>query len=80
MTDPSEKLLDAMSLLESLAREVTPEEAVDEIDAATLQSFWREWPHTVGWAGALWRRLNQDLDTPSQPGDGSGYDETGGSG
>lgn len=80
MTDPSEKLLDAMSLLEELAREVTPEEAVDAIDAATLQSFWREWPHTVGWAGSLWRRLNQDLDAPSQPGDGSGYDETGGSG
>ena len=34
MSDPSEKLLDAMSLLEELAREVTPEEAVDAIDAA----------------------------------------------
>ena len=80
MTDPSEKLLDAMSLLESLARNVTPEEALEQIDSATLQAFWREWPHTVGWAGALWRQLNQELDMPSQPGDGSGYDETGGSG
>ena len=80
MTDPSENLLGAMSLLEELARAVTPEEAAEEIDAATLQSFWREWPHAVGWAGALWRRLNQDLETPAQPRDGSGYDETGFSG
>ena len=80
MSDPSDQLLEAMTRLENLARSITPEEAHDEMDAATLQSFWREWPHAVGWAGELWRRLNQDLATPAQQEDDSGYGDVGGSG
>ena len=80
MADPSEQLLEAMTLLEDLSRSVTAEEAADEIDAATLQSFWREWPAAAGWAGALWRRLNQDLETPATPLSDPQVDEVGGSG
>ncbi len=80
MADPSEQLLEAMSLLDEVSRSVTPDAAADELDAATLQSFWREWPNASGWAGALWRRLNQDLETPSAPHADPETDEIGGSG
>ena len=80
MADPSELLLDAMTKLEDLARAVTPEEALDEIDPGTLQSFWREWPHATGWGGELWRRLNADLATPATEARDPETDEVGGSG
>ncbi len=80
MADPSELLLDAMTMLEEVARSITPEEALDEIDPATLQSFWREWPHTTGWAGELWRRLEADLAEPSAEAGDPDTDEVGGSG
>ena len=80
MADPSELLLDAMTKLEEVSRAITPEEALDEIDPATLQSFWREWPHATGWAGELWRRLNVDLATPATEAKDPDTDEVGGSG
>ncbi|MFQ5556270.1 MAG: hypothetical protein ACE5GB_01985 [Acidimicrobiales bacterium] len=80
MADASDQLLEAMTLLDDVSRALTPEEAVEELDAATLQSFWREWPHAVGWAGELWRRLNVDLETPAAPLGDAGDDEVGGSG
>ena len=80
MADPSELLLDAMTKLEEVAKSITPEDALDEIDPATLQSFWREWPHATGWAGELWRRLNADLEQPATPPSDPDRDETGGSG
>ena len=80
MADPSDDLLEAMTLLESVSRAITPEAAAAELDEATLQSFWREWPNASGWAGALWRRLNQDLETPSTPHVDPEVDEIGGSG
>ena len=78
--DPSNDLLEAMSVLGELSKTLTPEAAADEIDPATLQSFWREWPHTSGWAGELWRRLNADLASPSTPQSDPELDEVGGSG
>ena len=80
VADPSELLLDAMTRLEEVARTVTPDEALDEIDAATLQSFWREWPAATWWAGALWRRLNDDLAAPAEEAIDPDTDEVGGSG
>jgi len=80
MADPSEQLLEAMTLLEEVSTSITPDTAAEELDAATLQSFWREWPSASGWAGALWRRLNQDLESPSTPQSDPETDEVGGSG
>lgn len=80
MADESEQLLEAITLLENVSRSITPDDAADELDAATLQSFWREWPSASGWAGALWRRLNQDLEAPAAPQTDPETDEVGGSG
>lgn len=80
MADPSEELLEAMTLLESVSRTITPDDAAEELDSASLQAFWREWPNASGWAGALWRRLNLDLETPSAPQADPETDEVGGSG
>jgi hypothetical protein len=73
------ELIEALTRLESVADTVTPDEALRTMDEASLQVFWRDWPQLSSWAGALWRRLNQDLSTPSRP-SGEGSDETGGSG
>jgi hypothetical protein len=80
MDDPSDQLLEAMTLLDAVSRSVTPEAAAVELDPATLQSFWREWPSASGWAGSLWRRLNEDLETPASPHSDPETDEVGGSG
>lgn len=80
MADESEQLLEAMTLLESVSTSITPDDAAEELDFATLQSFWREWPNASGWAGALWRRLNQDLERPATPHADPETDEVGGSG
>ena len=80
MEDPAASLIESLDTLGALARDVTTDEAVDEIDAATLQVFWREWPAIGAWAGALWRRLNADLAAPaSAPAEAESYD-IGGSG
>ena len=72
--------MDALSRLEDVADEATPDEAVEAIDEVSLQVFWRDWPQLSGWAGALWRRLNEDLAGPSRPPDDSELDETGSGG
>ncbi len=80
MDDPTARLIEALDLLAEVADEVTPDQAVDEFDEATLQEFWREWPRTSSWAGALWRRLNADLADSARPVSSPDHDEVGGSG
>ena len=77
--DAGARLIEALTQLEEVADRVTADEAVRVLDEATLQVFWRDWPQLSGWAGALWRRLNQDMATPARPLDDQA-EETGGSG
>ena len=65
MSDPGEALVDALDTLRGVAGELTADDAAEQLDAATLHVFWREWPALAQWSGALWRRLNADLDVPS---------------
>jgi hypothetical protein len=78
--DSSDRLLEAMTDLESVADEVTSEEAARTFDATTLQVFWRDWPRVSSWAGQLWRRLNEDLEIPGTPVRDVDLDEVGGEG
>lgn len=78
MGDTSDRLVEAISTLEQVADELTPDEAAGALDPATLQLFWREWPDVASWAGALWRRLNEDLGKPAQPQQEPDLDEVGG--
>ena len=78
--DAAERLLQALSQLDGIADELTPEEAVRLIDEASLQVFWRDWPNVSSWAGALWRQLNADLAEPARPPNDAELDEVGGSG
>lgn len=75
-----DRLLDALSALESVADAVTTDEAATRFDDATLQVFWRDWPRVSSWAGALWRRLDTDLAVPSSSLDDPDIDEVGGEG
>ena len=74
------RLIQALNELEGVADAMTADEAVRSLDDATLQVFWRDWPHISSWAGAVWRRLNQDLAEPARPPKESDLDEIGGSG
>ena len=74
------RLIEALSDLESVADALTADEAARMLDDATLQVFWRDWPNVSSWAGALWRRLNQDLAGPARPPEDPELDEIGGSG
>lgn len=79
MDDAGERLVDALQGLQEVATDLTPDEAVDALDDATLQIFWRDWPDLSSWAGALWRRVDADLAEPSgRPQDD--LDEIGGEG
>jgi hypothetical protein len=83
MSDPaesSERLLEAMTALEDLARACTPAQAAEEFDPIVLQAFWREWPHASVWAGTLWRVLNRDLEQPAAQQKDPELDEIGGVG
>ena len=80
MDDPAAALLHALDTLKGVAGDLTADAAADELDAATLQVFWREWPAASGWAGALWRRLNADLEQPSAMPHDDEVAELGGSG
>jgi hypothetical protein len=73
------RLIEALTQLEEVADSVTPDAAVRELDEASLQVFWRDWPQLSAWAGSLWRKLNQDLASSAQPTDGN-TEEVGGSG
>ncbi|GIU85478.1 MAG: hypothetical protein KatS3mg008_2253 [Acidimicrobiales bacterium] len=79
MTDSAERLRAAVEELDALAGEVSPEAALEEFDAATLQWFWRTWPDVAQWAGELWRRLEADLATAAAPVTDPEVDEVGGS-
>jgi hypothetical protein len=76
--DPSESLLEAMARLEEVAGAVDPEQASDEIETATLQVFWRDWPRLSAWAGAVWRLLNEDVALPARPVTDPEIEEVGG--
>ncbi len=75
-----EALSEAVDALEQLAGQMTPAEALAEIDPATLQSFWREWPDASAWAGTLWRLLEAELASPARPQLDPEVDEVGGTG
>jgi hypothetical protein len=78
--DVSERFLGALSALEDVADEVSPDDAAVVLDDAALQVFWREWPRLGAWAGAVWRRLDRDLAAPSSPVSDGELDEVGGEG
>ena len=79
MDDAGERLIDALEGLQAVADDVTPDEAADAFDDATLQVFWRDWPNVTSWAGALWRRLDADLSRASTPPQDD-FDDVGGEG
>lgn len=78
MDDADGRLLEALDLLNAVADELRDDEALDELDRATLQTFWQEWPRTSAWAGALWRRLNAEIAEPVDMLGDPHLDETGG--
>lgn len=81
MDDPEVRLIEALDTLHGVAGELTADEAAEQLDAATLHVYWREWPAVARWCGALWRRLNADLEMPSStPASEDEVDELGGSG
>jgi hypothetical protein len=80
MDEVSERFLGALSALEDVADEVTSDEAAATLDESALQVFWRDWPALGSWAGALWRRLNDDLAVPASGADDPDLDEVGGEG
>jgi hypothetical protein len=76
MADVAQQLLEAMEALDEVADSLTAQEAVEELDEATLQLFWRDWPRIQSWAGSLWRQLNEELAGSASP--ASGDVDTGG--
>jgi N-acetylglucosamine kinase-like BadF-type ATPase len=70
MADVAQQLLEAMESLDDVAYSITADEAVEELDEATLQLFWRDWPRIQSWAGSLWRRLNDELAEMAGPAGG----------
>lgn len=79
MDDNADRFINAITDLRDIADSMTPEEAVESLDDITLQNFWREWRSVSGWAGSLWRLLNQDLGDAARPAAQGGTD-VGGSG
>jgi hypothetical protein len=77
MDDIGARLLDALEGFEAVADTLTPDDAIKELDDAALQAFWRDWPNLSSWAGALWRRLNDDLAGPATPPTDPDLDEVG---
>jgi hypothetical protein len=80
MDDLGGRLVDALTALENVADAVTPEDALRLLDDASLQVFWRDWPNLSSWAGAIWRRLNDELAGPATPPRDDDLDEVGGGG
>jgi hypothetical protein len=77
MADAAQQLLEAMEAFDEVADSLTTQEAVEQLDEATLQLFWRDWPRIQSWAGSLWRQLNEDLAEMASPA-GDGVDTGGG--
>jgi hypothetical protein len=71
------RLLEALSGLDEVAAALTVDDALAELDEATLQVFWKDWPNISGWAGGLWRRLNDDMAGPARPPQDPDLDEVG---
>jgi hypothetical protein len=67
MADVAQQLIEAMESLDDVAFTITADEAVKELDEATLQVFWRDWPRIQSWAGSLWRQLNDELEEFASP-------------
>lgn len=80
MESAGERFMEAISRLEELSTELTPEDAAEQLDEANLQVFWKQWPDVSAWAGALWRHLNEDLAEPAEPVSDPELDESGGGG
>jgi hypothetical protein len=76
MADLAQQLLEAMEALDEVADGLTARDALDELDDATLQLFWRDWPRISSWAGSLWRHLNEELAEMASP--AGGHVDTGG--
>ena len=70
MADVAQQLLEAMESLDEVADSITAHEAMEELDEATLQLFWRDWPRIQSWAGSLWRQLNDELAEMASPAGG----------
>jgi hypothetical protein len=70
MADVAEQLLEAMEAFDEVADSLTADEAMEELDEATLQLFWRDWPRISSWAGSLWRQLNEELAELAGPAGG----------
>jgi len=67
MADAAQQLLEAMEAFDDVADSLTAHEAMEELDEATLQLFWRDWPRIQSWAGSLWRQLNEELAEMAAP-------------
>jgi hypothetical protein len=78
MADMAQQLLEAMEAFDVVADALTADEAANELDEATLQLFWRDWPRISSWAGSVWRQLNDELAELAEP--AGGYVDTGGGG
>ena len=70
MADVARQLLEAMEALDEVAYSITADAAVEELDEATLQLFWRDWPRIQSWAGSLWRQLDEELAEMASPAGG----------
>ena len=78
--DVADRLVSALSQLDAVAKDVTPDEALQAIDDATLEVFWRDWPEISASARSLWQRLSEDLAGPATPPQDPDLDEVGESG
>jgi len=67
MADAAQQLLEAMEAFDEVADSLTTQEALEELDEATLQLFWRDWPRIQSWAGSLWRELDGELAELAAP-------------
>ena len=78
--DLAERLIQALGRFAEVTDAVTPDEAMRLLDDVAMEVFWRDWPNISSWAGALWRRLDEDLGGPARPPQDPGLDEVGESG
>jgi hypothetical protein len=77
VADTTDRFSDAIAELQAVADEVTPDGAAAAFNETTLQNFWREWPHISGWAGSLWRKLNEDIEHAAAPATDGDHHEVG---
>ena len=70
MADVAQQLLEAMEAFDEVADSITAHEAVEQLDEAILQLFWRDWPRIQSWAGSLWRQLDGELAEMASPAGG----------